>query len=409
MSFLGFKSKSERFGVIVDIGSGSVLLSIVHSKAEAKHPTIIWSHRENAPLRNIDSIEQSSKSVITALFNAAMVMDSEGRRALNDYQSGARVDSIQCGISAPWSYTVTKTINYAQDEAFEITDELIADLIQTVQEKISADLNQNKTLSNLGLEVVLRSTLNILSNGYIVREPQGQKSKELNIAHANVVVQKKLVEAIEEMQSKIFANADIKKLSFIVMLYSVAQDLLPKTFDSCLVDITFEATEIGIVRNGVMTYCTHIPFGSFSLAREISAITNAPLHESLGYLHSENPYSFIEKLSSSAQSEVEKVFEAYINKVSELFHETGDRLSIPKHISLHSDLYSEKIFTDLIEKAAKKSTKTEPIITPISKELIKQTYAESTETVSEIPVDTALLVSAQFFHKEQKFKNYDYL
>ncbi len=410
MSFLGLKSESERFGVIIDIGSGSVLMSIVHSVDSLKHPNIVWSHRENAPLKNIDSIDQSTKSVITALFNAAMILDSEGRKALHEYKPGAKISSIQCGISAPWSYTVTKTINYVQDEPFIITSELISDLTDAVQDKISADLNEDKILSKLGLEIVLRSTMHVLSNGYRVLKPQGQKSKELNIAHANVVVQKKLVDAIEEMHDKIFAHTEIKKSSFIIILYSVVKDLLPQTFDSCLVDITYEATEIGIIRNGVMSYCTHIPFGSFSLAREISAITSVPLHEALGYLHTEKPYSFMESLASNQKEDVEKVFDAYIEKVSELFLQTGDSLTIPKHISLHADLYSETLFTDLIEKAAKRCTHTQPIITAISKELIKQTYETTTEATAEtIPIDTALLVSAQFFHKQQKFINYDYL
>lgn len=410
MSFLGFKSESEKFGVIVDIGSGSVLMAIVHSYSEQKHPNIVWSHRENAPLKNIETIDQSAKAVITALFNAAMILDTEGRKVLHQYRSGAKITDIQCGISAPWSYTVTKTINYTQDEDFTITDDLIADLIQTVQDKITNDLEEDSVLSNLGLEVVLRSTMHILSNGYRVIHPEDQKAKELNIAHANVVVQSKLTAAIEEMHDKLFPNTHIKKISFILMLFNITKELLPDTYDSCLVDITYEATEIGIIRNGVMTYCTHASFGSFSLAREISAVTNVPLHEALGYLHNEKPYSFMEKLDKSKNEDVQKIFDAYVEKVADLFKQTGDSLSIPKNIFLHADLYSESIFADLIENAAKRNNRTQPIITAVSKELIKQTYNSATEETSEtIPLDTALLVSAQFFHKQRQFKGYDYL
>ena len=103
-------------------------------------------------------------------------------------------------------------------------------------------------------------------------------------------------------------------------------------------DITYEATEIGIVRDGILTYCTHTPFGSISLAREISEIANVPLHEAFGYLHTETPYAFLDTISKPKREDIEKAFDSYTEKVSALFHETGDTLSIPKNISLHADV-----------------------------------------------------------------------
>lgn len=410
MSLFGISHSSDRYGVLIDIGSGSVLTAIVHSDPNEKRPTIIWAHREHAPLRNIDSLEQSAKAVMTALVNSTMMLDGEGRKVLHDHNSSARLTEVQCSISAPWSYTVTKTINYNQDEPFTVTNDLIEELLETINEKIESDLKQNETIHDLGLRVVTRSTMEILANGYRVVDPEDGKASHLTVSRASVVTQQYLDDALVEVQEKLFPKTSLHKLSFILMLFAVTRELLSKTYDLCLVDITYEATEIGIVRDGILTYCTHTPFGSFSLAREISNVTGVPLHEAFGYLHTEKPYSFMTLLNREQRDEVEAIFDAYTDRVSSLFKETGDELSIPKHISLHADLSSETLFTDLIEKAAKRAIKADPYITPISNEIIKQSLAPDQDIKQlKLPTDTAMLLSAQFFHKQPSRETFEYL
>ncbi|MCA9353971.1 MAG: hypothetical protein KC877_00440 [Candidatus Kaiserbacteria bacterium] len=409
MSFFGLGKPSDRYGVIIDVGSGSVLTAIVHSSPKQKHPQIVWSQREHAPLRNVDSLEQSAKAVMTALVNSSMLLDTEGRTALREYNPDAKLTELQCSISAPWSYTVTKTINYKQEKPFTITEELIEELTHSLQQKIDNEIRENEAMQNLGLQVITRATMDSLSNGYRVEDPIGEEAKEFSISQGSVVAQNYLIDALDEMRDKLFPTTTGKKLSFILMLFSVTRELLPKTYDICLVDVTYEATEIGVVRDGTLSYCTHTPFGSFSLAREISAITNVPLHEAFGYLHTDKPLAFMEALSAEQRKGVDAAIEAYIEKLSALFRETGDALSIPKKISLHADLKSEPLFTGLIMKAAKRNLKSEPIITPISGKIIEMTYAESTKKTTQVVTgDTALLLSAQFFHKRKPRETFEY-
>ncbi|MBP9842474.1 MAG: hypothetical protein KBC62_00560 [Candidatus Pacebacteria bacterium] len=410
MSLFGIRHSNDRYGVLIDIGSGSVLAAIVHSKKNSDHPNIIWAHREHAPLRNIDSLEQSAKAVMTALVNAAMLLDAEGRKTLFEYDKTAALTEMQCSISAPWSYTVTKTINYTQEVPFKVSEGLIDELLSTINEKIESDLKQNETLQDLGLTIITRSTMEILCNGYRVNEPDDQEAKQLTISRANAVTQQYLVDALDEMHDKLFPTTKMQNISFILMFFATSKEILAKTYDLCLVDITYEATEIGIVRDGILTYSTHTPYGSFSIAREIAAVTKVPLHEAFGYLHTDKPYSFMISLSKQQRDEIETIFDAYTEKVSLLFKETGDELSIPKQISLHSDLKSETLFMDLIEKAAKRAIKAEPFITLASNEIIKKSYqTDQNASDLKLPTDTALLLSAQFFHKQPNREHFDYL
>lgn len=409
MSLFGSKKSTCRYGVIIDIGSGSVLTAIVRSDPSKLHPDILWAHREHAPLKNIDSLEQSSKAVMTALMNSAMKVDSEGRAALRNIAPNAKLSELQSGIAAPWSYTVTKTINYNQDSGFTITEELIDELTQAVRNKVSQELSDNESLSQLELQVIAQATLALLANGYQVVSPEGQKAEQFSISSTSAVTQQYLIDSIEELHQKLFAGTESKKLSFMLMLYCVTNDILPKAHDVCLIDITFEATEIGIVRDGILSYSTHVSFGSFSLAREIANITGVTLTEAFGYLHTKIPYSFMETLPVKQKTEVEAVFEGYIVKIENLFHQTGDSLSIPKRIAIHADINSESLFLALIDKAARRAIKTSPQVTCISKEIVEKTYIDSTKnTPAQLPADTALLVSAQFFHKQKNYRSFEY-
>ncbi|MEK7638875.1 MAG: hypothetical protein AAB388_01805 [Patescibacteria group bacterium] len=400
----------DRYGVIFDIGSGSVLAAIVHSNATQSHPTIVWSFREHVPLRSVDSMNQTAKAVMTALVNVSLRLDSEGRKALALYAPGAKLSDLQCGISAPWSYTVTKTINYVQDEPFVITNELIEEFVFTTQQKIEEELRENESVSDLGLQIITRTTMDVFANGYRVMEPEGEKASEMALTQATVVAQKYLINVIEDMREKLFPTAKSRKLSFILMLYCITRDVLSHVNDVCLVDITYEATEIGVVRDGSLRYCTHTAFGAFSLAREIAAVTNVPLHEAFGYLHSDRPRLFMESLNDAKRVDIEAIFGAYIERVSELFHETGDALSIPKKISLHVPGKTETLFADLIAQAAKRATKLDHSLANITDEIYKQNYKRDPNfNTDTLQADSALFLAAQFFHKQTHCLIFEYL
>jgi hypothetical protein len=114
-------------------------------------------------------------------------------------------------------------------------------------------------------------------------------------------------------------------------------------------------------------------------------------------------------LTENQQAEVDMIFESYTTKLSDLFHETGDALSIPKQIFLHTDMNSEPLFQNMIEKAVKRNIKSTPDISVISSEIIKQSYGSQPDKGKPpLPNDTALLLSAQFFHMRPDKQTFDY-
>lgn len=409
---MGFFSTDTgvRYGALIDIGSGSVLVAIVKSEAARKEPQIIWSKREYTPLRNSESIADSAKSVMTSLINAFMLLDSEGRAVFKEVTGHDKLPFMQVTIAAPWSYTVTKNIFYKHEPPFSVSKGLIEELLRTAHAKVTEELEENEVVSKLGLSVINRSILGLFGNGYPILLTGAQKATSLQIVESSAVVQDYLISAVEDAQSKILPNSELKLYSFILVYYYVLRNLYPDISEYCIIDITYEASEIGIIRDGVLCYTTHTPHGAFSIAREISAVLQVPLEEAFGYLRAADPVAELTLVSAAKKLEVEEIFSAYQDKLTELFHETGDSLAIPKKLFLHSNLENEAFFSKHIAAAAKAATSSSHAVYPITTEILGSHFSsDDKEKLIDYTHDTALLISALFFHTKEYQDKFEHL
>ena len=410
MGFFSSGKNKVRYGALIDIGSGSVLTSIVASDPTKTHPDIIWSKREYTPLRKIRAVSDNAKSVMTSLMNALMSLDGEGRTTLSEKCGPKKISSVQVTVAAPWSYTATKTITYQNEEEFDVTDTLVTELLRTAQKKVEEEMLENEKVHELGLSIVARTTIQVIANGYPIQVTGTQKAKSIKVIEASAVVQEYLIDAVTEAQEKIFSGSTLTQYSFMLPYYATLSNLIQPTADFCLVDITYESTEIGIVRDGILTYCTHTPYGSFSIAREIAEALSIPLEEAYGYLTCDDMTCFVTQSSTAQQDEINKILKAYHQRISELFKETGDTLSIPKKIYLHGNLETEPFFNDHILKAASMTTKMPHAAYNVSVELLGRHYTpEEVTAFKALGSDTALLISAQFFHTQALHHKFEQL
>jgi hypothetical protein len=402
MSFFSIGESDVKYAVLVDIGSGSVLASIVASDPNKSHPDIIWSKREYTPFRETDEITNGAKSVMTSLMNVFMALDSEGRSVFREKTGVRKIPYLIITISAPWSYTVTKTISYKQKEEFTVSSTLISELLRASQKKVIEELKENEKMHDLGLSIISRTTTDVISNGYRIKITEKQKAKSLKVVQSSVIIQKYLTDAVLDVRDKVFPNIDLMQYSFMLVYFYAMKDLYPTDNEFCLIDITYEATEIGVVRDGVLQYCTHIPYGSFSIAREISTALSVPLEEALMYLKEADITTYLAQYSEKQQKEVLVILNKYKEQLQQLFLETGDSLSIPKMIFLHSDLSSEPFFKKQITEACKSVTSSSHVVNNVTTDLLMRNYSEKDKEGKENNnnFDTALLISAQFFHTQ---------
>ncbi len=404
MGFLSSNNDGTRYGVVVDVGSGSVLASIIESDPTQIHPKVIWSKREYTMLRQVDSLNRTIKSIMTTLISVLMTLDSEGRQALAEKAPKAKITHLQFAISAPWSYTVAKTISYSKEEDFLVTEDFVDELLRMAEKKVLEELKENEEIHKLDLSVISRITVDVIANGYSININSKQKAKSIKVVQLNAITNESIVQEIKEVQEKMFPRTELAQYSFMMPFYYTIIDLYSTTIECCLVDITYEATEIGVVRDGVLQYCSHIPYGAISIAREISTILSVPLEEAHSYLELSDLSLVLEKYSDQQRSDIKAVFSSYKENLISLFHETGDKLSVPKSLFLHTSLNTADFFKELLIESANTATKSSHVVYNVTGDLLTKHYTKDEQNlIKNNRQDTAMLISAQFFHTQ----NYD--
>ncbi len=401
MSLFSHEEPLIRFGAVIEIGSGSVLASIVKSDRSKTNPEILWSKREYAIKRADSDTGVNAKAVITALMNAILLLENDGTKLMRVTYPHSKITHVQVSMTAPWSYTITKVIGYAKETEFEITEALLSSLIDAAQTKINEELKENELATDLGLAIMARATTDIHANDYKIEDPKGKRASSLTLTQVSAVAQTYLTDAVRDIKNKVFKHANLEQFSFMLMFHCIIREFNNQLSEYCLVDITYEATEIGVVRGSILRYCTHTPIGISTLARTIVKVLDIPLAEAYSFLKEPYHTHAMSTLTESKRKAVEIVFDEYQNNLANLFKETGDTLSIPKIIFMHGDNQTEDFFSIQLEKAARKATGSTHAIHAVTSELLTKNFtAEQKKDLLVLTDDTAMLVAAQFFHKQ---------
>ncbi len=387
------RKSSSGYALLIDVGSGSVGLAIV---APTPGDGPIWTHREHTPLKVTESVGESSKAVVTAIMNVMMAFEGEGRSALAAHNKRAKITTVQATISAPWSYTVARTVKFEKDEPFVITQELLKQLATTAADQAMDEFEEKHPLKDLGVQETSRTILDTHANGYRVATPNKQTAQHLSVTHVSTLIREEIVASLTDMQQKLVPAADLEITSFMMANYYVTDALQPTGVDFCLVDITNEATELGIVRHNALQYSTHVAFGRASIAREIAKATKLPLHDaftSMRTLHTQE----------ELHDDIKATLEAYQAHVVELFKETGDRLTIPKHVYLEADAGLADFFAPIIDAAGKEASKGNVLVTVTTPDLLNPD--PQTPKNHDVP----LAIASRFFHTKADRAFFEYL
>lgn len=399
MSFFSRTNRQHlRYGAVIEIGSGSVITAIVASNNTATHPDIIWSKREFALIGTHHTPDQAVKEMLTTLMNAMMNLDSEGRATLYQTNPTAHIDTVQVSVAAPWAYTISKIVRYEHDEPFVISENLIESLTHTANERTLAVITESREEGHGAIAVMTRATTDITANDYRTMRPIGKTARTLSLTQVSAVGQQLIVAAISDLKDKLFADATLERYSSMLIFHSIIRELYGSITEFCLVEMTYEATELAIIRDGVLHYSTHTPIGINTLIRNIAITLDIPDPEARTLMRHVSE-SGLTDLTAREQEAITAIFAEYQSALESLFHETGDSLAIPKILFLHGNMQFEQLFDDYMIAAARAATSSSHTVHCLSAEILASQYGTDRSTIAAAGHDTAILMAAQFFHK----------
>jgi hypothetical protein len=371
------------------------------SDVDQTHPDIVWSKREFANITNDNELDRNIKNTMTALVNTVIDAESAGRKALNNKYGDLQFTNIQVSIGAPWAYTISKIITYERETPFTVTESLVDSLIKTGNEQTLEILKKSELEKNAGLTIMTRATTDITANGYHSLSPIGQQAKEISLTQVSGIAQSLITTAVDDLRAKLFPKIPLERYTAMLIFHSIIKELYPTMTEYCLIDLTYETTEVAIVRGGNLQYSTHNHIGINTLVRNIANRLNTPPGDATTLLNKILEEDSVESLSTKEQTVINSIMAEYQAGLESLFHETGDSLSIPKTLFLHANYLHERFFDNIVGTAAKTATGLTHTVHTVTHDLLLSRYqGESKIQLLKNQIDTGGLMASQFFHKQ---------
>ncbi len=389
MFHLGISQKTATYGVVLDVGSGSVGVGIIKSDHDERLPVIIFSHRVYMRLttENAEPADRMRK-MREALFSACLILSKDGLQALLDYDRGAKIGRILVTCSSPWAHTISRNVEYAPEKEFRVTESLIKDLARSAEDEIAEQIDEAGIAGSFGLSVVERATVNVELNQYQVDHPIGLTGSVLSLTHITGLVPQEILKAVNEVQDKILTHTQMSAHTYMLIVYCVLRDLFPKTTTLTIIDVTAEATEIGIVENGILRETLHVPYGSNTLIRDIAARTKGSPDDIMTYLRGLGE----QVMDESIQKRALEHLESYADAVREMFKKIHARRTIPNTMVITALPQLQTLFSMQIPKIASEITGDEYTLLELQKGILDEIATNKND-------DIFVTIIARFFHK----------
>lgn len=316
---LGRRNDEVLYGVLIDIGSGSVGVAVVESNATEKEPVVIFAHRVFMRVtKRARGPEEHIRQIREALFSASLILTKDGIQAIKQRDPHALPDHILVTSSSPWSHILARTIHYSQNDPMKVTEDLLKDLLSSAETEIDDALQKNDALGSRGFTVVERATVDVKVNDYEVKHPLGLSGTEISLSHVTGLVPKTILDAVYEVRDKLFPRCPVHAHTSMLVSFTALRDLMPQLTSFVVVDVTGEGTEIGVVMGGVLLEVVYVPYGSNTLIRSVMSSTGKTPGDAAAYLVSSVEGHLTDSVVSDIEVMSKEFDEAFSGAVSEL-------------------------------------------------------------------------------------------
>jgi len=382
----GSDNKKRTYAALIDISSGSVGVGIVVTSPHEELPTVLFSHRISMRITKYDSIKADDlRRVRESLFSGCLILSQEGYEILKEYDHHAKISDIVITCSSPWAYTFSQSVQYENDIRFKVNNSIVEDLVKSAIEEISNKLKESPLFSAQGFETVEQITTEIKINDYPVKNPIGLSGTIVGLAHTIGIVPRDIVIAIDEVRDKLFNHADYHIHTAVFTYYRVIQNIFKNVNSMCIINMSDEATEFGVVENGLLHENKYDSYGTNTFIREIMQKTGKPKGDVVASLHA---YSESSHISSA---EIEAYVEIYATRIAETLSALFAKRLIPNEIFIATNSVHQKIFKDIISLAFKKVSKSQKHIIHLDGNMIEHIALGATD-------DVYLSILSRFFH-----------
>lgn len=268
MDIRSFFRKRTRTVALIDVGSASVGGAYA-TIPEDDIPAIWYTAREKVTLREDRFLLSDLERALATL---AGRLAREGAAALARSTGSAVIDDIVVSVAAPWEDTRVDARVIERKRTFTFSRALIADTFEKETSRIPA-----------GGVLVDHAVIATLLNGYETNEPFGKRATRADLVVLTTTLDEQVLLAIRAAITRAYNRKEMRIVGFPFVAYTVLRDTYPHERDYLIVDVTGEATDIAMVKRGVLIGVANCECGLNRLLRvahgDGRATSAAPLEE----------------------------------------------------------------------------------------------------------------------------------
>lgn len=383
----GSKRNNGTYGVVFEVGSGSVGGAIISSSPLVAEPVILFTTREFIPFKQIGPTGNISKRLLTVFLALALEIDSQ---LTNFIPKNTKLDSLVVNFTAPWSHTRSNTYTYEADQPFVVTKNLMENIKTTATEKILKESTLTDTLKEKDLTIINRTITAYTANGYPVKKLIGKTVNSVSITETISAVGNDIFLQVKEILDKVFTGKDVKFLSSPLILQHLIRSKAETQTTFSTIHLTYEAIELTIFRNNEITTAFTVGIGINTIARNVAMASKLPHEQIFSFLTAEDTSTFKPDFYTKIQKTFAKTISPALN---EFFTNIHAYELLPHDFYLIATIMPSQSLTDLIYQALKESNTKK-----FKLHNLKAPIIHTTATANIGSTDLGLCALTYFFH-----------
>jgi len=362
---MGFSTKktAPQYGVLFEIGSGSVAGAIVSSNSTLENPVILYAVREFLSLKQTKIPEDITKRLLGIFMSTALDVESKLSQFL---PKGSQPSALYINFTAPWAHSRGSVHTYENEKPFFVTDGLLQKIREIATEKVSDETSTVPVIAENEYTIINRAIVGYTANNYPIDSPIGQLVEKISATETISAVDNTLFIPVSDMVIKIFPNTSTRFCtSPLVQQHILGTNVqTPSTFAT--IHLTYEALELCLYRDREIISAFTTPIGVNTIARNIATLTKIPHEQVLSFLTCDD-------VSLYKDSITEKIKKAFTSDIllplANFFAKTHASELLPHDFFLITTLTPsptlEQFIAEVLTKATKKFSLTKlyiPII-----------------------------------------------
>lgn len=318
-----FKNRHIKTVVLIEIGSASI--SGAYALIDEKnHPIIYYSNHAPIHLRHntslidkvTDALQKITKDLLT---NGAPTTAHRSGRSIY-------IDSIIVSIAAPWQETQIRKEQKNRHKPFRFTKLTMDEMVTHISKRVA----DGRVITN---NLVISTSL----NGYAVQHPFGISTKEAEVVVLESYIDKEMVTRVRQIIINTFHNNNIEITAFAPVIYAVLRIMYPNEQNMLILDISGEATDIVLIKDGILIDVVHTQRGLNMLRKSAYDAGIHAAEPSESFHTMEHTMLIDSKRNTKFTASIQQARALWLQDVIQALQTLNIKYVLPKNIFLLAD------------------------------------------------------------------------